>query len=45
MKSRREKNRLERIRQAKHTKFTKKNDLLEEEVQQIAWSVELETSS
>ena len=40
MKSRREKNRLERIRQAKHTKFTKKNDLLKDEVQQIAWAVE-----
>ena len=40
MKSRREKNRLERIRQSKHTRFTKKNDLLEDEVQQIAWAVD-----
>ena len=40
MKSRREKNRLERIRQAKHTRFVKKNDLLEDEVQQIAWAVD-----
>ena len=40
MKSRREKNRLERIRQAKHARLAKKNDLLKDEIQQIAWAVE-----
>lgn len=39
MKSRREKNRLERIRQAKHRRFSKKNELLPDEVEQIAWAV------
>ena len=40
MKSRREKNRLERIRQAKAKKVIKRNELLPDEVQQIAWAVE-----
>ena len=40
MKTRREKNRLERIRQAKHRRFSKKNELLPDEIEQIAWAVQ-----
>ena len=40
MKSRREKNRLERIRQAKHRRLSKGNELLPDEIEQIAWVVQ-----
>ncbi len=40
MKTRREKNRLERIRQAKHRRLSMGNELLPDEIEQIAWVVE-----
>ena len=40
MKTRREKNRLERIRQAKHRRLSKGNELLPDEIEQIAWVVQ-----
>ena len=40
MKSRREKNRLEKIRQAKHRRLSMGNELLPDEIEQIAWVVE-----
>jgi len=40
MKSRREKNRLEKIRQAKHRRLSMGNELLPDEIEQIAWAVQ-----